>query len=197
MPTTLAIVLIVAGFVVGGLIFFFLGVGYRKAAAEKEIGSAEEEARRIINEAIKSGESKKREMTLEAKEEIHRSRKELDAETKERRAELQKQERRLQQKEESLDKKIDAHEKKEEDLAQKQQALKQQQEEVAQIKRSQLEMLEKISGLSQEDAKAYLLQNIETEIRHETAMKIKEIEAQMKEESDQYAREVVATAIQR
>ncbi len=193
----LTIILTIAGFVVGGLIFFFLGIGYRKSTAEKEIGSAEEEARRIINEAIKSGESKKREMTLEAKEEIHRSRKELESETKERRAELQKQERRLQQKEETLDKKVDAHEKKEEALAQKQQALKQQQEEVAQIKRSQLEMLEKISGLTQEDAKAYLLQNIETEIRHETAMKIKEIEAEMKEEADQYAREIVATAIQR
>ncbi|MBR3849005.1 MAG: DUF3552 domain-containing protein, partial [Oscillospiraceae bacterium] len=165
----LTIILTIAGFVVGGLIFFFLGIGYRKSTAEKEIGSAEEEARRLINEAIKSGESKKREMTLEAKEEIHRSRKELDSETKERRAELQKQERRLQQKEETLDKKVDAHEKKEEALAQKQQALKQQQEEVAQIKRSQLEMLEKISGLTQEDAKAYLLQNIEAEIRHETA----------------------------
>ncbi len=197
MSTVLSIVLIVAAFLVGGLIFFFLGIGYRKSTAEKEIGSAEEEARRIINEAIKSGESKKREMTLEAKEEIHRSRKEFDAETKERRTELKNQERRLQQKEETLDKKLDAHEKKEEDLAQKQQVLKQQQEEVAQIKRSQLEMLEKISGLSQEEAKAYLLQNIETEIRHETALKIKEIEAQMKEESDQYAREVVATAIQR
>ncbi|MBR2978175.1 MAG: ribonuclease Y [Oscillospiraceae bacterium] len=193
----LTIILTIAGFVVGGLIFFFLGIGYRKSTAEKEIGSAEEEARRIINEAIKSGESKKREMTLEAKEEIHRSRKELESETKERRAELQKQERRLQQKEETLDKKVDAHEKKEEALAQKQQALKQQQEEVAQIKRSQLEMLEKISGLTQEDAKAYLLQNIEAEIRHETAMKIKEIEAEMKEEADQYAREIVATAIQR
>ncbi|MBR2896997.1 MAG: ribonuclease Y [Oscillospiraceae bacterium] len=193
----LTIILTIAGFVVGGLIFFFLGIGYRKSTAEKEIGSAEEEARRLINEAIKSGESKKREMTLEAKEEIHRSRKELDSETKERRAELQKQERRLQQKEETLDKKVDAHEKKEEALAQKQQALKQQQEEVAQIKRSQLEMLEKISGLTQEDAKAYLLQNIEAEIRHETAMKIKEIEAEMKEEADQYAREIVATAIQR
>ena len=193
----LTIILTIAGFVVGGLIFFFLGIGYRKSTAEKEIGSAEEEARRLINEAIKSGESKKREMTLEAKEEIHRSRKELESETKERRAELQKQERRLQQKEETLDKKVDAHEKKEEALAQKQQALKQQQEEVAQIKRSQLEMLEKISGLTQEDAKAYLLQNIEAEIRHETAMKIKEIEAEMKEEADQYAREIVATAIQR
>ena len=197
MSTILSIILIVVAFFVGGLIAFFLGISYRKSTAEKEIGSAEEEARRIINEAIKSGESKKREMTLEAKEEIHRSRKEFDAETKERRAELKNQERRLQQKEETLDKKLDAHEKKEEDLAQKQQVLKQQQEEVAQIKRSQLEMLEKISGLTQEEAKAYLLQNIETEIRHETALKIKEIEAQMKEESDQYAREVVATAIQR
>ena len=194
---TIAIILCIAGFVIGSLIFFFVGSVYRKKTAEKEIGSAEEEAKRIINDAIKSGESKKREMLLEAKEEIHKSRTEAERENKERRADLQKQERRLQQKEESLDKKLDAHEKKEEDLAKKIQHVQQQQEEVATIKRSQLEMLEKISGLTQEDAKEQLLKTIESEIRHETAMKIKEIETQMKEESDQYAKEVIATAIQR
>jgi len=194
---TMAIILCIAGFVVGSLIFFFVGSVYRRKTAEKEIGSAEEEAKRIINDAIKSGESKKREMLLEAKEEIHKSRTEAERENKERRADLQKQERRLQQKEESLDKKLDAHEKKEEELAKKVQSVQQQQEEVATIKRSQLEMLEKISGLTQEDAKEQLLKTVESEIRHETAMKIKEIETQMKEESDQYAKEVIATAIQR
>ena len=193
----LFILCIVAGIVISGALFFFIGVGYRKKIAEKEIHSAEEEAKRIVNEAIKAAESKKREMTLEAKEEIHKSRAEFERENKERRADLQKQERRLQQKEESLDKKLDAHEKKEEELAKKLEQVQEQQAEVAQIKRSQLEMLEKISGLSQEDAKAYLLQNIESEIRHETAMKIKEIETQMKEESEQTAREIIATAIQR
>ena len=136
-------------------------------------------------------------MLLEAKEEIHKTRTEQERENKERRNELQKQERRLQQKEESLDKKLDIHEKKEEDLAKRIAAVQNQQEEVAKIKKSQLDMLEKISGLTQEDAKAYLLSNVESEVRHETAMKIKEIEAQMKEEADQKAREIITTAIQR
>ena len=188
---------IAAGLVVFGALFFVLGVTYRKKVAEKEIGSAEEEAKRIINEAIRGGENKKREMLLEAKEEIHKSRTEYEKEVKERRSEIQKQERRLQQKEESLDKKLDIHEKKEEDLAKRIAAVQNQQEEVAKIKKSQLDMLEKISGLTQEDAKAYLLSNVESEVRHETAMKIKEIEAQMKEEADQKAREIITTAIQR
>ena len=104
------IVLPIAGFIIGAVIFFLVGMNYRKKVAEKEIGSAEDEARRIINEAIKSGESKKREMLVEAKEEIHKSRAENERENKERRSELQKQERRLQQKEESLDKKMDSYE---------------------------------------------------------------------------------------
>ena len=188
---------IAAGFVAGGILFFIIGVTYRKKVAEKEIGSAEEEAKRIINEAIRGGENKKREMLLEAKEEIHKTRTEQERENKERRNELQKQERRLQQKEESLDKKLDLHEKKEEELAKKLASVQKQQEEVDSIKKGQLEMLEKISGLTQEDAKAYLLSNVESEVRHETAMKIKEIEAQMKEEADQKAREIITTAIQR
>lgn len=188
---------IAAGGVVFGVICFILGITYRKKIAEKEIGSAEDEAKRIINEAIKGGESKKREMLLEAKEEIHRTRTEQERENKERRAELQKQERRLQQKEESLDKKLDLHEKKEEELAKRVAAVQQQQQEVATIKRGQLEMLEKISGMSQEEAKTYLLNNVESEVRHETAMKIKEIEAQLKDEAEQKAREIITTAIQR
>ena len=191
------VLLPLAGFIIGAILFFLVGVAYRKKVAEKEIGSAEEEAKRIINESIKSAESKKREMLLEAKEEIHKTRTEYEREVKERRTDLQKQERRLQQKEESLDKKLDAHERKEEDLAKKTAAIAQEQEEVALIKKSQLEMLEKISGLSQHEAKDYLLKNIESEVRHETAMKIKEIETQMKEEADEKAREIISTAIQR
>ena len=141
---------IAGGLIVGGVIFFILGVTYRKKVAEKEIGSAEEEAKRIINEAIKGGENKKREMLLEAKEEIHKTRTEQERENKERRNELQKQERRLQQKEESLDKKLDIHEKKEEELAKKVAAVQKQQDEVTLIKKGQLEMLEKISGMTQE-----------------------------------------------
>ena len=193
----LSLILCIAGFVVGGIVFFFVGTTYRKKVAEKEIGSAEEEARRIINEAIKGGESKKREMLLEAKEEIHKSRSEYEQEVKERRAEVSKQERRLQQKEEALDKKINLHEKKEDELAKKIAAIDKKQEEVDSLKRSQMEVLEKISGLTQDEAKAYILKDVEDDVRHETAMKIKEIEAQMKEEADQTAREIIATAIQR
>ena len=188
---------IAGGLIVGGVIFFILGVTYRKKVAEKEIGSAEEEAKRIINEAIKGGENKKREMLLEAREEIHKTRTEQERENKERRNELQKQERRLQQKEESLDKKLDIHEKKEEELAKKVAAVQKQQDEVTLIKKGQLEMLEKISGMTQEEAKTYLLNNVESEVRHETAMKIKEIEAQLKDEAEQKAREIITTAIQR
>ena len=191
------IVLPLAGFILGAIIFFLAGIRYRKKVAEKEIGSAEDEARRLVNDAIKAGENKKREMLVEAKEEIHKSRTESEKENKERRAELQKQERRLQKKEESLDKKMDSFERKEEDLRKKQQQIAATQEEVNLIKKSQLEMLEKLSGLSQEEAKNYLLQNIESEVRHESAMKIKEIEAQYKEDADKLAREIISIAIQR
>ena len=193
---TLCLILSIAAVVLCA-VFFAAGVLYRKKVAEKQIGSAEEEARRIINEAIKGGESKKREMLLEAKEEIHKSRSEYEQEVKERRAEVSKQERRLQQKEEALDKKIDLHEKKEDELAKRIAAIDKKQEEVESLKRSQMEVLEKISGLTQEEAKAYILKGVEENVRHETAMKIKEIEAQMKEEADQTAREIIATAIQR
>ena len=193
---TLCLILSIAAVVLCA-VFFAAGVLYRKKVAEKQIGSAEEEARRIINEAIKGGESKKREMLLEAKEEIHKSRSEYEQEVKERRAEVSKQERRLQQKEEALDKKIDLHEKKEDELAKKIAAIDKKQEEVDSLKRSQMEVLEKISGLTQDEAKAYILKGVEENVRHETAMKIKEIEAQMKEEAVQTAREIIATAIQR
>ena len=191
------IALLIAGYVAVALIFLFVGITYRKKVAEKEIGSAEAEATRIINDAIKSGESKKREMLVEAKEEIHKSRNEYEKEVKERRADLQKQERRLQQKEESLDKKLDAFEKKEEDLRKRQAAIAAAQDEVNLIKKSQLEVLERISALTQEEAKNYLLKNVENECRHEAAMKIKEIENQTKENADNLAREIIAIAIQR
>ena len=193
---TLSLILCIA-LVVIGIVCFFIGITYRKKVAEKEIGSAEEEARRIINESIKGGESKKREMLLEAKEEIHKSRTEAEKEIKERRTEVQKQERRLQQKEESLDKKLDQHEKKEDELARKMAAVQKQEEEVASLKRGQMEMLEKISGLTQEEAKAYILKGVEDDVRHESAMKIKEVEQQYKDEADTLAREIITTAIQR
>ena len=186
-----------AAFAAAAVLFFLLGIRYRKRVAEKEISSAEEEATRIINEAIKSSESKKREALVEAKEEILKSRSEYEKEVKERRADLQKQERRLQQKEENLDHKMDAIEKKEEALAAKHAAADKENEEIQIIKRSQTEMLERISGFTADQAKDYLIAQVESEVTHETALKIKEIEARAKDEADSRAREIVATAIQR
>ena len=174
-----------------------LGVVIRKRTAEREIGSAEQEATRLINDAIRSGESRKKEMLLEAKDEIHKSRTEYEKEVKERRAELTKQERRLQQKEETLDKKSDAFERKEEELAKRMAEVAAAKEEAEAVKKAHLATLEQISGLSQEQAKQFLLANVEEEIRHDTAMKIKEIEQQMKDEADEKAREILSVAIQR
>ena len=191
---------LVIGLAAGLFIGILACILYRnkKAKDDKEkIANAEEEALRIINDAIKSAERKKREATLEAKEEILRSRKEYEKEEKERRADLQKQERRLQQKEENIDRKTDAIEKKEEALAQKHAALDKENEEIKIIKRSQTEMLERISGFTADEAKKYLIEQVESEVTHETALKIKEIEARAKDEADQYAREIVASAIQR
>ena len=193
MPYILAVI----AFVVAAVVFFPLGIVYRKKVSEKEISSAEEEARRIINEAIKSSESKKREALVEAKEEILRARSEYEKEEKSRRADLQKQERRLQQKEENLDRKTENIERKEEALNQKHAEADKEQEEIKLIKRSQTEMLERISGFTAEEAKNYLIAQVESEVTHETALKIKEIEARAKDEADQRAREIVATAIQR
>ena len=191
------IIFAVIGIVVGLAIGFFVGMIYRKKVAEREIGSAEMEATRLINEAIRSGESRKKEMLLEAKDEIHRSRTEHDKEVKERRAELSKQERRLEQKETTLDKKTEAFERKEEELNRRLAKVAETQAAADEIKKQQLETLEKISELTQEQAKAYLLQSVEEEVRHDAAMKIKEIEQQLKDEAESTAREVIATAIQR
>ena len=187
----------IVAFVVGAVIFFPLGINYRKRVSEKEISSAEEEGRRIVNEAIKSAETKKKEALLEAKEEILKSRTDYEKEEKSRRADLQRQENRLQQKEENLDRKLETIEKKEESLAQKHAAMEKEQEEIQTIKQSQTAMLEKISGFTADEAKAYLIEQVESEVTHETALKIKEVESQMKEECETRAREVVAQAIQR
>ena len=176
---------------------FFAGYLVRKKAAEKEIGTAEDEARRIVNEAIKTAENKKREASVEAKEEAFRIRTENERECKERRAEVQKQERRIQQKEESLDKKTESIEAKEERLSQKLKTIEDREEEINTVKKSQMEMLEKISGLSIEEAKNYLIAQVETDARHDAALKLKEIERQLKEDADQKAREIISIAIQR
>ncbi|MCD8254085.1 MAG: ribonuclease Y [Oscillospiraceae bacterium] len=173
------------------------GFQYRKRVSEREISSAEEEAKRIINDSIKSAESKKQEMLLEAKEEIHKNRTEYEREVKERRAELSKQEHRLQQKEETLDKKTETLEKKTEHLNSKIASIEAKEEEVHKVKNAQLEMLEKISGYTQEEAKQYLISLLETEVTHEMAAKLKEVEAHYHDEAENMAREIITTAIQR
>ncbi len=197
MEPILAYVLIAVAAVVGAGIGILVGIALRKKTAERAIGSAEAEATRIINEAIRGGESRKKEMLLEAKDEIHKSRTEHEKEVKERRAELTKQERRLEQKEATLDKKTEAFEKKEEELQQKLAKLAQTQAEAEAAKAQQLKVLEEISGLTQEQAKQFLLESVEDEVRHETAVKIKEIEQQLKDEADDKAREILSIAIQR
>ena len=176
---------------------FALGFLYRKKVAEREIGSAEAEATRLINEAIRNGENRKKEMLLEAKDEIHKSRTEHEREVKERRAELTKQERRLEQKEATLDKKTESFERKEEELSKKLAAVAQTQAQADQIRDQQLATLEQISGLTQEQARQFLLESIEQDVRHDAAMKIKEIEQQLKDEAEEKGREIIATAIQR
>ena len=187
------VIICIAALVVG----FALGVVYRKKVAEAQIAGAEEEAKRIINDALKSAESKKREALVEAKEEIQKNRTEYEREEKARRADLQKQERRLQQKEESLDRKNDALDRKTDSLNAKLANVEAQQNEIRTIRKTQQEMLEKISGYTIEEAKAFLIETLEAEVTHEKAAKLKEIEAQYKDEADRMAREIVATAIQR
>ena len=191
--TIIWVVAVIAALVIG----FILGVVYRKKVAEAEIAGAEEEAKRIINDAIKSAESKKREALVEAKEEIHRNRTEFEKEEKARRSELQKQERRLQQKEETLDRKTDALDRKTDSLNQRLANVEAQQNEIKAIKKTQQERLEEISGYTIEEAKAYLIESLENEVVHEKAAKIKEIESQLKDESEAMAREIIGTAIQR
>ncbi len=193
MPVIERIIIAVVCLIIGVIIGFL----YRKNVAEKEIGSAEQEATRIINDAIKSGETKKREAILEAKDEIHKSRTEADREIKERRNEVQKLERRLNQKEETLDKKNDAVERKGEELNRRIAEVQQSQEEVGKIRDEQLSVLERISGFTREEAKDYLVQSIEQEAQHDAALKIREINARLKEDADRSAREVITMAIQR
>ncbi len=193
----LTIGLAVAAAVVFGVVGFFIGIAHRKRVAEAAIGSATEEANRIVSQAVSEAESKKKEAILEAKDEIHKQRKELEKEIKERRSEQQKQERRLVQKEENLDKKADNLEKKEETLNKKIKDAEDKLIEIDALKKSQFEMLEKISGFTKEQAKDYLIKNLEGELTHEKALKILEIEQQAKDEAENIAREIITTAIQR
>ena len=173
------------------------GYEKRKSQAEAAIGSAEIEAKRMINEAQKAAESKKREIMLEAKEENHKLRIESDKEIKERRNEISRQERRIAQKEETLDKKTDSIEKKEEAIAKRGKQLDAREEELEVIKVRHTEELERISGFTAAEAKQHLLKELESQIRHESAMMIKDIEMQAKEEADKKAKNIVALAIQK
>ena len=188
---------VVGGGLVFGIIAFFLGIQSRKKKAESTIGSAEEEAKRIIEAANKNAETKKKEALLEVKDEMHRLRQESDRELKERKNEIKGQERRLQQKEESLDKKIDNFEAKEEKLAQKTKLIDEKMHEAEELKKRQFEILEKISGFTIEQAKEHLLQNLENELTHEKALKINQIEQETKDDADKKARELISHAIQR
>ncbi|MCI9675821.1 MAG: ribonuclease Y [Lachnospiraceae bacterium] len=170
---------------------------YQKKAAASTVGNAQEKAREIIDEALKTAETKKREALLEVKEESIRTKNELDKEIKERRAEAQRYERRVQQKEENIDKKADAIEKRESSLAAKEESLNKMKDEVSKLNEQRVQELERISGLTSEQAKDYLLKIVEDEVKHETAVMIKELESRAKEEADKKAKEYVVSAIQR
>lgn len=188
---------VLGGFAVDGILMFFLGMAYRKKTSEAEIGSAEEEAKRIVNEAIKNANTKKKESLLEAKDDIYKMRSEAEKEIKDRRVEVQRQERRIQQKEESLDRKLENLERKEETVQGKMKDAETRLEEAEKVKQAQIEMLEKISGYTSDQAKEYLLSNLEGELTHEKAVRISQFEQQFKEESEQRARNCISLAIQR
>ena len=189
----LCVIMAIIGLVVGAVANTF----YRKNVSEKKVGSAEEEAKRILNDAIRTAENKQREAMVEAKEAILTARNEWEKEEKERRSDLQKQEHRLQQKEENLDRKTDNIEKKEETLQKKLTELDAAREEAEALKDQQRAELERISGMTAEEAKDLLISQLEAEVTHESAAKIKEAEAHYKEESDNMAREIIGLAIQR
>ena len=191
------IIIILACVVVSLALGIAIGIIYRKRVGEAAIGSAKQEATRIVNEAVSKAESTKKEKILEAKDEIHKQRSEVERELRERRSEVQRQERRLNQKEESLDKKTENLEKKEEVLSDKIKAAEKKEEEIESLKRSQLEMLERISGFTKEQAKDYLLKTLEDDLTHEKALKVMDFEQRTRDESDTRAREIIATAIQR
>ena len=197
MPLVLAIILIAAAAVVSGGAFFFIGMTYRKNVAEKQIGSAEQEANKIVSEAMKTAEARKKEAILEGKDEIHRLRNESEKEISDRRREVQRQERRIQQKEENLDKKMNNLENKEEKVQKKLREAEAKVAEVEQVKKSQFEMLERISGFTADQAKAYLLEQLDQELNHEKSVKILAYEEELKEDSERLARKIISLAIQR
>ncbi len=195
MPTIIIAVFITL--VISVPVTFFVTSAYQKQVVETRIGSAEDKARAIIDEAVKTAETKKRESLLEVKEESIRTRNELDHEIKERRAEIQRNERRIEQKESNLDKKLEAIEKREASFAVKEEEINKQKAEVAKLNEERLQELERISGLTSEQAKEYLLKTVEEDVKLDTAKMIKEMETRAKEEANKKARDYVVTAIQK
>lgn len=191
------IIAVVIAVIVTAVIVWNVAISYRKKVVEAKIGTAEEKARTIIDEALKTAETKKREGLLELKEETLKNKNELERESKERRTELQKFEKRVLAKEEALDRKADSLEKKESQLASREDRLNKRQAEVDALSEKRVQELERISGLTSEQAKDYLLKTVEDEVKHETAMLVKELEVRAKEEAGKKAKEYVVTAIQK
>lgn len=197
MSPILTVVLVLVAAAVAGALGFYLGGENRKRTAEAKIGSAEEEAKRIVNDAIKAAEQKRKETIIEAKDEAFKLKSDADKEIKERRAEITRQERRIDQKEEALDKRTAQMERKEEDLKRRSETVEARLDELEQLKLRQTEKLETIAAMSKEDARAVLLKQVDDELTHEKAMKISAYQANMKDECDNLARELIGQAIAR
>ena len=197
MPTIITVLVVVIVAAAVGALCFYLGITYRKRMAEAKLGSAEEEAKRIVNDAIKAAEQKRKETIVEAKDEAFKLKSEADKEIKDRRAEISRQERRMDQKEEALDKRTATMERKEEDLKKRTELVEARLDELEQLKLRQVEKLEAIAAMSQEDARAVLLKQIDDELTHEKAMRIAAYQANMKDECDNIAREMIGQAIAR
>ena len=197
MPNGIMIAVAAVLIIVAAVVSHFVTVSNLRKNAESKIGNAESKAREIIDDAVKTAETKKKESLLEIKEESIKNKNELEKETKERRAELQRYEKRVLSKEETLDKKADAIEKREAGFAAKEEQLRQREAKVDELSKQRVQELERISGLTSEQAKEYLLKTVEEDVKHDTAKMVKELEAQAKEEADKKAKEYVVTAIQR
>ena len=197
MSPILTVVLVLVAAVAAGALGFYLGGENRKRTAEAKIGSAEEEAKRIVNDAIKAAEQKRKETIIEAKDEAFKLKSDADREIKDRRAEITRQERRIDQKEEALDKRTAQMERKEEDLKRRSETVEARLDELEQLKLRQTEKLETIAAMSKEDARAVLLKQVDDELTHEKAMKISAYQANMKDECDNLARELIGQAIAR
>ena len=197
MSPILIVVLVLVAAAVAGALGFYLGGENRKRTAEAKIGSAEDEAKRIVNDAIKTAEQKRKETIIEAKDEAFKLKSDADKEIKDRRAEITRQERRIDQKEEALDKRTTQMERKEEDLKRRTETVEARLDELEQLKLRQTEKLETIAAMSKEDARAVLLKQVDDELTHEKAMKISAYQANMKDECDNLARELIGQAIAR